>query len=115
MQDEWQPGDIVYHATGTTAILFGFYLPDAPHFILNEKSSVGSSLTNEVKMNAPEESLEDIAFQRAWIVWSHDEVTQKMKERVDERMSEYVKHCQIVNRMYYWQHWTTEIYLCNKF
>jgi hypothetical protein len=114
MKEEWQAGDIVYHATGTTAVLFGFYLPDAPHFLLNENSVVGSPITEVVGINAPKAGLENISYRRAWIVWSHDEVTQKMKERVDERMAEYVKHCQIIDRMYYWQHWTTEIYLCRR-
>ena len=114
MRAEWHPGDVIYHATGTTAILFGFYLPDARQFILDEKSVVGSALTELVKINAPEARLENIPYQRAWIVWSHDEVTQKLKEYVEERMAGYVKDCQIVDRMYYWQHWTTEIYLCRK-
>ena len=114
IRSEWQPGDIVYHGTGTTAVLFDFYLPDAPHFLLNENSVVGSAITEVVKINAPEAGLENIPYHRAWIVWSHDEVTQKMKERVDERMAGYVKNCQIVGRMLYWQHWTTEIYLCRK-
>jgi hypothetical protein len=109
---EWQPGDIIYHATGTSAVNFWYYLPEKSHYLIDEISPVGRGITDVTKLPIAVEALESIPHQRAWVVWSRDESLKKMKSHVDDRMAGYVRDCQLVNRVFYWQVWTTEVYLC---
>ncbi len=114
IREEWQPGDIIYHATGITAVLFWHYLPNDNHFLLDEDNVMGRPIVDEVKINVPQAPLEDIPHRRAWIIWEHNEGTYQNVAQVDARMTVYVRNCRLVSRMYYWQNWTTDVYFCDR-
>jgi hypothetical protein len=110
----WQPGDVIYHASGTTAVVFWHYLPDKEQYLLDAENGLGQGIARMAQMNVPLAPLDKIPHRRAWVVWSREEILQLIDKRIDERMAEYVKGCPLVGTLPYWQVGVTEIYLCGE-
>jgi hypothetical protein len=114
IRSQWQAGDIIYHATGTTAVVFWYYLPDQPHYLLDAENGLAQGVAEMAQMNVPQLPLDQIPHRRAWVVWSRDEILQLIDRQIDKRMANYVKDCQLVGTLPYWQVAVTEVYLCGE-
>lgn len=109
MRSEWQTSDILYQSSGLSANLFQFYLPDHKQYLIDKNGPIEQGTVTILKLNIPEAALEDIPYQRAWVVWLRDVNAE------NERMGNYVKECQMVGSMFFWQaSQTTEVYACRK-
>jgi hypothetical protein len=114
IRSQWQTGDILYHATGTTAVVFWHYLPDQSHYLLDAENGLAQGVAEMARMNVPQLPLDEIPHRRAWVVWSRDEILQTIDRRIAERMANYVKDCPLVGTLPYWQVAVTEVYLCGE-
>src|SRR3972149_6936487 len=100
INDEWQPGDVVYHATATSALPFYFYL-DYPAWVLDEKQHDGLlSWDVQDALGVRRAALEDIPHKRAWVVWARDGFE---SEAAQARMTEYVRGGVLIGTGHYWQ------------
>jgi uncharacterized membrane protein len=73
IQQDWEPGDLVFHGNLASYILFEPYLPDVENTIWRQANDLRQSLTDETKeamgMNQVTEA--DLAdYQRLWLVWT---------------------------------------------
>src|SRR3990172_902374 len=100
INDEWQPGDVVYHATATSALPFDFYL-DHPAWVLDEVQHDGLlSWDVQDALGVRRAALEDIPHIRAWVVWARDGFE---SEAAHARMTEYVRGGVLIGTVHYWQ------------
>jgi hypothetical protein len=105
---QWQPGDVVYHATGTSWLPMSLYL-DEPGYLINEEQHDGLLQTHlQDEFAIPRASLEDLTHQRAWLVWARDIL---MSEQANQRMEAYTRGAVLVGKINYWQAADIEIYL----
>lgn len=106
---QWQPGDVIYHATGTTALPFDWYLPDKPQYVLDELQSPGLlSYPIQDAFKLERTPLESLEYKRAWIVWSQDPI---MSLSAWQRLTEYVNGAHLVGVINYWQAAPVKIFL----
>lgn len=110
--EQWQEGDIIYHAVATTALPMDYYLPDKPQYILDEVQSPGL-LRHEIQdaLGFERASLESLEYKRAWVIWSQDPT---MSEVAWKRMTEYTTGAPLVGMVNYWQASPALIYLKEK-
>jgi hypothetical protein len=100
INDEWQPGDVVYHATATSALPFDFYL-DHPAWVLDEVQHDGLlSWDVQDALGVRRSALEVIPHRRAWVVWARDGFE---SEAAQARMSDYVRGGVLIGTVHYWQ------------
>lgn len=70
----WQPGDIVYHASDSTAVRWLVYARDLTQFIMpecpNQRTLGALSAATRQALNFPILPLDQIEHSRAWVVWS---------------------------------------------
>jgi len=100
INDEWQPGDVVYHATATSALPFDFYL-DHPAWVLDEVQHDGLlSWDVQDALGVRRAALEDIPHKRAWVVFARDGFE---SEAAQARMNEYVRGGVLIGTVHYWQ------------
>lgn len=106
----YQPGDVVYHATGTTYLPFTLYLePGIPVYLLDEVQNDGLLRPVLQKtFDVSRAALEDIDHDRAWLIWSRDPV---MSDMAVKRMTEYTNGGQLLGRVSAWQVAPIDIYL----
>lgn len=108
INERWRPGDIVYHATGTSYLPMSLYL-DHPGYVLNEEQPDGLLQTEiQQAFKIPRQALEEIPHGRAWIVYARDVL---LTDRADARMAEYIQEADLVGEIHYWQAADIEIYL----
>jgi hypothetical protein len=107
-----QPGDVIYHAGGTTALPFWFYLPQARHYLLDEEHLLGEVDVGLANLPIAKAVLEDIPHERAWVVWSRDKFQKWYNPQADIRMANYIQDCQLVGQVWYWQMAETQVFLC---
>lgn len=104
----WQPGDVVYHATGNTYMPFALYL-DHPGYVLDEDQHAGLLQTRiQNELNIPRKPLEIIPHQRAWIIYTNDSL---VSNQARIRMAGYLVNGQLVGRVEYWQAADIDIWL----
>lgn len=109
IRSNWQTGDILYQSSALSANLFQFYLPGYDQYLIDKNGIVEKGIATLLKLNLPEAALEDIPYRRAWVVWLRDVNAE------NERMGNYVKECQMVGSMFFWQaSQITEVYACRK-
>lgn len=108
MLDYMRPGDVVYHATGTSALPFREYVR-APTYLLNEEQPPGL-LSQPVQdaLGLKRAALEDVPHMRAWVVWALDD---QMTDRAMARMSEYIKGGVLIGTVRYWQAAPIQVWL----
>jgi hypothetical protein len=100
MLDYMRPGDVVYHATGTSALPFSEYVR-APTYLLDEELPPGLlSQPAQDALGLRRAALEDVPHVRAWVVWALDD---QMTDRARARMSEYIKGGVLMGTVHYWQ------------
>jgi hypothetical protein len=100
INDEWQQGDVIYHATATSALPFEFYL-DHPGWVLDEVQHDGLlSWDVQDALGVRRAALEDIPHIRAWVVWARDGFE---SEAAQARMTEYVRGGVLIGTVHYWQ------------
>jgi len=108
IQTDWRSGDVIYYSSALVGNLFQYYLPDYHQVLIDRNGMVEEAISVVLKLNIPKAPLEDISYKRAWVVWLRDVNT-------SPRMKDYVRNCQIVGNMFFWQgSQVTEIYLCGK-
>lgn len=114
IKNEWQPGDMIYHANDMTAVLFSYYLPDKNHYIIDEKELAGGyGIVESARLNVPREALEKIPHTRAWIVSPYYDYASPPDERLaDRRMRVYSAPCFLTGIIPYWQHAYVAVHLC---
>jgi len=108
INQSWQEGDIIYHATGTSYLPLSFYVNHRA-FLLDEVLPDGllqQHLQNEYHISRMR--LETIPHKRAWIVWARDPL---ITNQANQRMIDYTKGASIVWTIHYWQAADIEIYL----
>ncbi len=107
INDHLQPGDVIYHATGTSLLPFSFYTQ--PGYLLDENQNMGLL---PVELQGPwgirRRPLEEIPHRRAWIIWARDPI---MSERAQQRMADYTAGATPIGVIRYWQAAPIEIYL----
>jgi len=100
INDEWKPGDVVYHATATSALPFDFYL-DHPAWVLDEKQHDGLlSWDVQDALGVRRAALDEIPHKRAWVIWARDGFE---SARAMARMNDYVRGGVLIGTVHYWQ------------
>ena len=107
---QWEPGDIIYHITGTSYMPFSNYFGNKPMYLIDEQQHgwlLRSQLQDifEVKRSA----LEDIEYKRVWIFYASSEglVSEDARRRADQ----YVENGVLVDIIQAWQFAPIKIYL----
>lgn len=107
---QWEPGDIIYHITGTSYMPFSNYFSNKPMYLIDEQQHgwlLRSQLQDifEVKRSA----LEDIEYKRVWIFYASSEglVSEDARRRADQ----YVENGVLVDIIQAWQFAPIKIYL----
>jgi uncharacterized membrane protein len=111
ISSQMQPGDVIYHATGTSALPFDYYMPDQNNlsYILDERQTV--SLLNpdfQPAFGLHPAALESIPHQRAWIIWARDPIE---TPAAIKRMTGYTQGAILIGKVLGWQFSDIEIYL----
>ena len=97
----------------TEFLLFWYYLPIGKHYLLNNE--VIAQVDIEIsKVDIPKAALEDIPYNRAWIVWSRTPGLRLVGRHVNLRMEGYVKDCQFMGKIENFYNWPSRVYLCEK-
>lgn len=108
INNQIQPGDVVYHATGTSYLPFALYLSH-PGFLLDEEQNDGLLQTHlQSEFGIPRAALENIPHQRAWVIWARDWL---VTDQANERMEEYIHGGILIGKVNYWQAADIEVYL----
>jgi hypothetical protein len=108
VNSQWQEGDIVYHATGTSYLPASLYL-DQPGYIIDEIQHDGLLQTRwQVLFGIPRADLGSIPHQRAWVFWAKDVI---MSPAAWARMQEYTAGGTLVGTVHYWQAADIYVYL----
>jgi hypothetical protein len=104
-----QPGDVVYHATATSYLPLAYYLND-PGYLLNQQNEHDGLLQDRIqdKFEIKKAALEDLDYNRAWIVWARDPI---LSTNAQNRMSEYIQDSQFMGSAGYFQFSEIELYL----
>jgi Dolichyl-phosphate-mannose-protein mannosyltransferase len=111
----FQPGDAFFHDTGWTALVFKYYFPDKPDYLMdgNDVWGLGDVQLNkaQIKQAAPEQ----ILAQRLWVVWARSHIIEKINKTADERTYQLIikYNCPIISGFYYSQAFYVEVYLCD--
>lgn len=108
---QWQPGDVIYHITGTSYMPFSNYLGDKPMYLINEQQN-GGLLPTQLQdiFDVKRVALEAIDYKRVWIIYSRDEL---VSEKARERAERYLENGTLIGVVEAWQFAPIEIYLVN--
>ena len=98
VSSQQKPGDVIYHSSGTTALLFWYYMPNGKHYLLNGEVIAQVDI-DIAKVDIPKSAIEDISYKRAWIVWSRTPGLRLVGRHVNLRMEGYVKDCQFMGKI----------------
>ncbi|MBM3129816.1 MAG: glycosyltransferase family 39 protein [Chloroflexi bacterium] len=114
IEEGWQSGDVIYHANEMTAVLFSYYLPDKPHYVIDEQELAGGrGMIDQAKLAIPRAALEKISHRRAWLVSPYYDYASPPDERAaDRRMRVYARDCMVAGIIPYWHHAWVGVYLC---
>ncbi|MDD5466188.1 MAG: glycosyltransferase family 39 protein [Anaerolineales bacterium] len=111
VRSHYQPGDVIYHSSGTTVLLFWHYLPKAKHYLLDDEVIAQMDVAI-ARIDIPKAALEQVPHRRAWVIWSRTPVQREVNGRVNNRMRQYVEGCRLVGKIHYQQIWPALVYLC---
>jgi hypothetical protein len=106
---QWQPGDIIYHITGTSYMPFSNYIGDKPMYLINEQQH-GWLLRPQLQdiFGVKRSALEDIKYKRVWIIYALDNL---VSERVKRRADQYVENGVLIDVVQAWQFAPMKVYL----
>ena len=106
---QWQPGDIIYHITGTTYMPFSNYVGNKPMYLIDEQQH-GWLLQIPLQdmFGIKRSALEDIFYKRVWIIDTPDGyVSDSARRRADQ----YIKNGVLIDVVQAWQFSPMKIYL----
>jgi hypothetical protein len=111
INQQWQPGDVVYHATATSELPMDLYLDPATHptYLLDEFNPDGLLRRSmQDAFGLQRGALENIPYRRAWIIWARDPVE---TQPTQNRMAAYVQGATLVGTINYIQMAPVQIWL----
>jgi hypothetical protein len=91
IRSNWEEGDILYYATATVALPFDYYLDVNPKFLMDGISNV--NLTPPTIHGFQFESLEEIPFHRAWVIYPRD---RNLPLEQANRLASYIKTGELI-------------------
>jgi hypothetical protein len=106
IKDNWRDGDIMYYATGTTALPFDYYLSGKPAYLLD--GATNSNLTPPTLRGFEYKSLEKIQHQRGWIVFPLDVMIPSDQMN---RLFDYVKDGELIQTIHIFEIPDIQVYL----
>jgi hypothetical protein len=113
IRDNWQSGDVIYHATGTTALTYGYYLQGYPAYTVDIDQS--DSLTSQEAGRVFGLSYAGVPqlreYNRIWIVWAHHP---QINPEVDNIFRDLTAEAVLVGRVDIWQLAPVEIWIKDK-
>ena len=106
---QWQPGDVIYHITGTSYLPFSNYLGGKPMYLIDERQHGWLLQTSLQDMFGIKRSaLEEISYKRAWIIYSNDSyVSESARRRADQ----YIRNGVLIDVVKAWQFAPIKVYL----
>jgi len=109
INEQLQPGDIIYHATATTYLPFDYYLED-PAYLLDQYQEHDGLLQDRIQdiLEIQKLPLESLDYKRAWIIWARDPT---LTETANSRMAGYVSNAQLIGSASGFQFSEIELYL----
>ncbi len=108
INDQWQPGDVIYHATATSLLPFNEYT-DQTGYLLDELQPDGL-LRRSIQdaFGLQRVALEQLPHSRVWIVWARDP---ELTDAADARMGGYIEGGQLMAEVHAWQFSTIQVWL----
>lgn len=92
---EWRTGDIIYHNNDMTAVLFSYYFPDKPVYVIDEDDLTGGKgIVDLMQVPVNRVSLEQIPHQRSSMVWA------VFHMETDKRPAEWLMRVPTPRRVY---------------
>jgi hypothetical protein len=111
--NNYEPGDAFIHNTGITALVFNYYFPHTPNYIMdgNDIYGLGNILVTKVPIH--QAAPESIVAQRLWIVSLRDTIN--INRTADDRTHQLIDkyNCPLVSYLQYPQSLDVEVYLCD--
>lgn len=109
INQQLQPGDIVYHATATSYLPAAYYLDD-PGYLLDQYNEHDGLLQDRIQaiLNIKKSALENLEYKRAWIFWARDPILSSIGI---SRMSDYVADAHYIGSARYFQFSEIQLYL----
>lgn len=109
ISDQYQPGDVIYHATATSYLPFSNYIDQVGYVLDAENEHAGLLQTRiQDQMGIDRVALQDLEYSRAWVVWARDPI---LSEQSQTRMSEYIRDGQYIGVAGNFQFAPIEVYL----
>jgi hypothetical protein len=108
----FQSGDAFYHDTGFTVVIFKYYFPDRPQYLIDGNDTIGKSDLQLTKTNIQELAPNQVPAQRLWVVWSRSEDSAIINKIADNRIKALVANCPLMGVLNYPTSWDAEVYLC---
>lgn len=108
INENWQAGDVIYHATATSLLPFQEY-SQHPSYLLDELQPDGllrRSLQDVFGLRRL--ALEALPHQRAWLIWARDP---QDTPAANARMLAYTQGAILIGRVHAWQFSMIEVYL----
>jgi hypothetical protein len=107
---QWEPGDIIYHITGTSYMPFSNYTANKPMYLIDEQQH-GWLLRPQLQdiFRIKRSALEDIKYKRVWIVYASSEklISGSARRRADQ----YIENGVLIDVVQAWQFAPIKVYL----
>ncbi len=77
ISDQAQPGDAVYHMNLASWVVYGYYLPDLPHYVWPQDTTLRVSLSSQTKnaMGVVSKPPDQTGAARLWLLWPESPYT----------------------------------------
>jgi hypothetical protein len=107
---QWEPGDIIYHITGTSYMPFSNYTANKPMYLIDEQQH-GWLLRPQLQdiFRIKRSALEDIKYKRVWIVYASSE--KLISESARRRADQYIENGVLIDVVQAWQFAPIKVYL----
>lgn len=114
IREDWQAGDVIVHAAGTSQLPAAYYLTQAPNYVLATDEGVGMLSTEMQRaLSTPRADLATLSWRRAWLWWPRDAA---LSAEASALMSGYLETypAEHVARIEMWQMAPVDVYLLSK-
>jgi hypothetical protein len=112
VEKHFQSGDAFYHNNGLSAIVFNYYFPDKPNYLMSAQGLLGEADLYATKIEPVRYEPSRVPAERVWVVWAHHVDLERINHEADIKTSNMVTDCPLVSVLHYPQSWDNEIYLC---
>ena len=112
VENSFKSTDAFYHNTGLTALIFKYYFPDRPQYLIDGNDTLGLLDLRETKTNIQDLAPEKVPAKRLWVVWTRAKDLETINMTSDKRTRELVQNCQLISVLNYPESWNVEVYLC---